>query len=103
MAHTNNDTTRGSPPTASSEQKPGGCHNQPAERSSDQTHHVVDGSARSESHSEATEALWQYLRRIESGLDQIDARIDRLYVALGGGTVLLATIGLVSAFIVRGG
>ncbi len=51
----------------------------------------------------ATEALWQYLRRIESGLDQIDARIDRLYVALGGGTVLLATIGLVSAFIVRGG
>ncbi|MDE2968054.1 MAG: hypothetical protein OXS30_11310 [Chloroflexota bacterium] len=54
-------------------------------------------------HTDATEALWQYLRRIESGLDQIDARIDRLYVALGGGTVLLATIGLVSAFIVRGG
>ena len=50
-----------------------------------------------------TDALWQYLRRIESGLDQIDARIDRLYVALGGGTVLLAAIGLGSAFIVRGG
>ena len=52
---------------------------------------------------DAMDALWQYLRRIESGLDQIDARIDRLYVALGGGTVLLAVIGLVSAFIVRGG
>ena len=50
-----------------------------------------------------TDALWQYLRRIESGLDQIDARIDRLYVALGSGTVLLAAIGLGSAFIVRGG
>ena len=25
-----------------------------------------------------TDALWQYLRRIEHGLDQIDARIDRL-------------------------
>lgn len=50
-----------------------------------------------------TDALWQYLRRIESGLDQIDARIDRLYIALGGGTVLLAAIGLGSAFIVRGG
>ena len=50
-----------------------------------------------------TDALWQYLKRIESGLDQIDARIDRLYVALGGGTVLLAAIGLGSAFIVRGG
>ncbi len=53
--------------------------------------------------SPTAEALWQYLRRIESGLDQIDARIDRLYVALGGGTVLLAAIGLGSAFIVRGG
>ena len=52
---------------------------------------------------EATDALWQYLRRIEESLDQIDARIDRLYVALGGGTMLLAAIGLVSAFIVRGG
>ncbi|MCY3921618.1 MAG: hypothetical protein OXN86_03610 [Chloroflexota bacterium] len=50
-----------------------------------------------------TDALWQYLRRIEHGLDQIDARIDRLYIALGGGTVLLAAIGLGSAFIVRGG
>ena len=50
-----------------------------------------------------TDALWQYLRRIESGLDQIDTRIDPLYVALGGGTVLLAAIGLGSAFIVRGG
>ncbi|MCY3734477.1 MAG: hypothetical protein OXG42_09370 [Chloroflexi bacterium] len=50
-----------------------------------------------------TDALWQYLRRIENGLDQIDARIDRLYIALGGGTVLLAAIGLGSAFIVRGG
>ena len=56
-----------------------------------------------EMHSEAADALWQYLRRIESGLDQIEARIDRLYIALGGGTVLLATIGLISAFIVRGG
>lgn len=53
--------------------------------------------------SEQTDALWQYLKRIESGLDQIDARIDRLYIALGGGTVLLAAIGLGSAFIVRGG
>lgn len=53
--------------------------------------------------SSATDALWQYLKRIESGLDQIDARIDRLYIALGGGTVLLAAIGLGSAFIVRGG
>lgn len=53
--------------------------------------------------SSATDALWKYLRRIEYGLDQIDARIDRLYVALGGGTVLLAAIGLGSAFIVRGG
>ncbi|MCY3567439.1 MAG: hypothetical protein OXH38_02335 [Chloroflexi bacterium] len=50
-----------------------------------------------------TDALWQYLRRIESSLDQIDARIDRLYIALGGGTVLLAAIGLGSAFIVRAG
>lgn len=56
-----------------------------------------------ETHSGATEALWQCLRRIESGLDQIDARIDRLYVALGGGTVLLAAIGLISAFVIRGG
>ena len=53
--------------------------------------------------STATDAIWQYLKRIESGLDQIDARIDRLYIALGGGTVLLAAIGLGSAFIVRGG
>ena len=50
-----------------------------------------------------TEALWQYLQRIESSLDQIESRIDRLYVALGGGTVLLAGIGLASAFILRGG
>lgn len=56
-----------------------------------------------EPHNEATDALWQYLRRIESGLDKIDARIDRLYIALGGGTVLLAAIGLGSAFIIRGG
>ena len=54
-------------------------------------------------HDKATDALWQYLRRIESGLDHIDSRIDRLYIALGGGTVLLAAIGLGSAFIVRGG
>ena len=53
--------------------------------------------------STGTDALWQYLKRIESGLDQIDARIDRLYIALGGGTVLLAAIGLGSAFIIRGG
>ena len=56
-----------------------------------------------EPYDKATDALWQYLRRIESGLDHIDSRIDRLYVALGGGTVLLAAIGLGSAFIVRGG
>ena len=61
------------------------------------------GGCLGDSQSGGTDALWQYLRRIESGLDQIDARIDRLYVALGGGTVLLATIGLISAFIVRGG
>lgn len=61
------------------------------------------GSGGQEPASVATDALWQYLKRIESGLDQIDARIDRLYLALGGGTVLLAAIGLVSAFIVRGG
>ena len=53
--------------------------------------------------SDATDAIWQYLRRIEDGLDQIDARIDRLYIALGGGTVLLSAIGLTSAFIIRGG
>ncbi len=60
------------------------------------------GACRNDQHG-STDALWQYLHRIESGLDQIDARIDRLYVALGGGTVLLAAIGLGSAFIVRGG
>ena len=53
--------------------------------------------------SQHVEALWQYLKRIEGGLDQIDARIDRLYIALGGGTVLLAAIGLGSAFLMRGG
>ena len=58
---------------------------------------------KAESASVQTDALWQYLRRIESGLDQIEARIDRLYIALGGGTVLLAAIGVGSAFIVRGG
>lgn len=61
------------------------------------------GGRPNEPHNEATDALWQYLRRIESGLDQIDSRIDRLYIALGGGTVLLAAIGLGSAFIIRGG
>ena len=65
----------------------GGCPNEPHEQS----------------HDKATDALWLYLRRIESGLDHIDSRIDRLYIALGGGTVLLAAIGLGSAFIVRGG
>lgn len=63
-------------------------------------HRGADGTNGSR---QATDALWQYLKRIEAGLDQIDDRIDRLYVALGGGTVLLATIGLASAFIVRGG
>lgn len=61
------------------------------------------GGRPNEPHNEATDALWHYLRRIESGLDQIDSRIDRLYIALGGGTVLLAAIGLGSAFIIRGG
>ena len=61
------------------------------------------GGSPAEPLNQATDALWQYLRRIESGLDQIDARIDRLYIALGGGTVLLAAIGLGSAFIVRAG
>ena len=57
----------------------------------------------SDARREATDALWQYLQRIEAGLDHIDARIDRLYLALGGGTVLIAAIGLSSAFIIRGG
>ena len=48
-------------------------------------------------------ALWQYLKRIEGGLDQIESRIDRLYVAIGGGTVLLAAISVVAALIARGG
>ena len=48
-------------------------------------------------------ALWQYLKRIEGGLDQIESRIDRLYVAIGGGTVLLAAISFAAAFIARGG
>ena len=61
------------------------------------------GGCPTDPHDQATDALWQYLRRIESGLDHIDSRIDRLYIALGGGTVLLAAIGLGSAFIVRGG
>ncbi len=61
------------------------------------------GACATECQSGATDALWQYLQRIEGGLDQIDARIDRLYLALGGGTVLLAAIGLGSAFIMRGG
>ncbi len=51
----------------------------------------------------STGALWQYLRRIEGGLDQIESRIDRLYVAIGGGTVLLAAISFGAAFIARGG
>lgn len=48
-------------------------------------------------------ALWQYLKRIEGGLDQIESRIDRLYVAIGGGTVLLAAISFGAAFIARSG
>ena len=51
----------------------------------------------------STSALWQYLKRIEGGLDQIESRIDRLYVAIGGGTVLLAAISVGAALIARGG
>lgn len=51
----------------------------------------------------STDALWQYLGRIEAGLDQVESRIDRLYVAIGGGTVLLAAISFAAAFIARGG
>lgn len=75
------------PPVAANESASGGCPT----------------SCSQPVHESQTDALWQYLRRIESGLDQIDARIDRLYIALGGGTVLLAAIGLASAFILRGG
>ena len=49
------------------------------------------------------EALWQYLARLEDGIGQIESRIDRLYLAVGGGTLLLAAIGLAAGFIARGG
>ncbi len=51
----------------------------------------------------SVDALWQYLRQIEGGLDQIESRIDRLYIAIGGGTILLAAISVAAAFIARGG
>ena len=52
---------------------------------------------------DAAKAIWQYLRRLEEGIDHIEARIDRLYVAIGGGCVGLAAIGLAAGFIARGG
>ena len=91
--------------------EPTGSGDEPQPDHSSHSGHCPDGgplecasaSGHQASSHQATDALWQYLQRIESGLDQIDARIDRLYIALGGGTVLLAAIGLGSAFIVRGG
>lgn len=78
--------------------QPSGSNSEPDGCGLPCAHSSTDATA-----TDATNALWQYLERIEHGLDLIDARIDRLYIALGGGTVLLAAIGLSSAFIVRGG
>lgn len=50
----------------------------------------------------AADALWQYLAQIEDGLRHIEARIDHLYLAIGGGTLILAAIGLAAGFIARG-
>lgn len=44
----------------------------------------------------------QFLERLERGMQHVEARIDRLYIAVGGGTVLLAAIGLAAGFIARG-
>ena len=41
------------------------------------------------------------LQRLERGLQHVEARIDRLYIAVGGGTILLAAIGLAAGFIAR--
>ena len=46
--------------------------------------------------------IWQFLDRLERGVEHIEARIDRLYIAVGGGTILLAAIGLAAGFIARG-
>ena len=45
--------------------------------------------------------IWQFLDRLERGVEHIEARIDRLYIAVGGGTILLAAIGLAAGFIAR--
>lgn len=52
---------------------------------------------------DASRAIWQYLERLERAIDHVDARIDHLYLAIGGGTVLLSIIGLAAGFIARGG
>ena len=44
----------------------------------------------------------QHLERLERGLQHVESRIDRLYIAVGGGTILLAAIGLAAGFIARG-
>lgn len=41
------------------------------------------------------------LQRLERGLQHVESRIDRLYIAVGGGTILLAAIGLAAGFIAR--
>lgn len=48
------------------------------------------------------EPIRQFLARLERGMQHVEARIDRLYIAVGGGTVLLAAIGLAAGFIARG-
>ena len=48
------------------------------------------------------EPIRQFLQRLERGMQHVEARIDRLYIAVGGGTVLLAAIGLAAGFIARG-
>lgn len=46
--------------------------------------------------------IWPFLERLDRGMQHVEARIDRLYIAVGGGTVLLAAIGLAAGFIARG-
>ena len=46
--------------------------------------------------------IWQFLERLDRSMQHVEARIDRLYIAVGGGTVLLAAIGLAAGFIARG-
>lgn len=48
------------------------------------------------------EPIRQFLARLERGMQHVESRIDRLYIAVGGGTVLLAAIGLAAGFIARG-